>query len=111
MRADLAEGEEPVRYPIRGTCFGCCASAVTPTASSITATRIDGTAAFFIAHPIRALFITQIEIKESVIYDGKRLCLVEEHEEILREIELNDASVQLRAICDGERVIVNQMIQ
>jgi hypothetical protein len=38
------------RYPIRWTFFGCCASAITPTASNTTATRIDGTAAFFIPH-------------------------------------------------------------
>src|SRR5262249_55907739 len=38
------------RYPIRGTFFGCCASAITPRASNTVATRIA--AAFFIAHLI-----------------------------------------------------------
>jgi hypothetical protein len=44
------EGEEAARKPIRETFFGCCTSAMTATASNTTATRIDGTAAFFIAH-------------------------------------------------------------
>ena len=43
------------RYPIRGTFFGCCASAITPRASNTTATRIDGTAAFFIAHLVSSV--------------------------------------------------------
>ena len=34
------------RYPIRGTLFGCCAWAMTATASSITTDRIDKTRAF-----------------------------------------------------------------
>ena len=38
------------------------------TANNTTATRIDGTAALFIAHLVRGLIITRIEIKESVIY-------------------------------------------
>ena len=29
MRAELVEAETHVRYPIRGTFFGCCASAMT----------------------------------------------------------------------------------
>src|SRR5215475_7340245 len=37
------------RYPMRGTFFGCCASAITPRASCTTTTRIDA-ADFFIAH-------------------------------------------------------------
>ena len=44
-----------VRYPIRGTFFGCCASAVTATASRITTNRIDKTPAFFIADTMCAL--------------------------------------------------------
>ena len=42
MRAELAEGDA-VRNPIRETFFGCCASAMTATASSIAATKIDAT--------------------------------------------------------------------
>jgi hypothetical protein len=38
------------------------------------------------------LFITLTEIKKSVIYDGKRRRFVERKDEILLEIELNDAS-------------------
>src|SRR5262250_47619 len=34
MRAWLAEREEPVRYPIRATFFGCCASAEAPKANN-----------------------------------------------------------------------------
>jgi hypothetical protein len=33
----------------------CCASAVTPRASNTTTTRIDGTAAFFIAHLVSSV--------------------------------------------------------
>jgi hypothetical protein len=38
--------------------------ATTATASSITATRIVGTAAFFFSHLVQALFITLMEIKK-----------------------------------------------
>src|SRR5262245_45088595 len=54
-RAALAEGEIALRYPIRGTFFGCCASAVTPRASNTTATRIDGTAALIIAQLVSSV--------------------------------------------------------
>ena len=49
------EGEGAARKPIRETFFGCCASAVTPRASNTTTTRIDGTAAFFIAHLVSSV--------------------------------------------------------
>jgi hypothetical protein len=52
--------------------FGCCASAVTPRASNTTAKRIDGTAAFFIAHLVWALSITRIEIKGKCDLAGGR---------------------------------------
>jgi hypothetical protein len=55
------------RYPIRGTFFGCCASAVTQ-ASNTTATRIDGTAAFFIAHLVSSVIYHADRDKESAIY-------------------------------------------
>ncbi|HYT57804.1 MAG TPA: hypothetical protein VEQ38_24105, partial [Verrucomicrobiae bacterium] len=51
--------------------FGCCASAMTATASSIIAHRIDDAAAFFIAHLILAVFITDTEAEKSVIYPQK----------------------------------------
>jgi hypothetical protein len=49
---------------------------------------------FSFSTPFRALFITLTEIKKSVIYDGKRRRFVERKDEILLEIELNDASVK-----------------
>jgi hypothetical protein len=63
------EGAARKTYP--KTFFGCCASAVTATASSVTAIRIDDRPAFFIAHPD---FINHAEgNKQKVIYDGRRL--------------------------------------
>ena len=40
---------------MRGIFVGCCASAVTARASNTTATRIDDTAAFFIAHLVSSV--------------------------------------------------------
>ena len=54
-----------------GTFVGCCASAMTATASNITTTRIDVTAAFFIAHLVSSVIYHAEEIKESVIYTRK----------------------------------------
>jgi hypothetical protein len=48
----------------------CCASAITPTASNTTATRIDSTTAFFIAHLVTEA-ITQAVIAETINY-GRR---------------------------------------
>jgi hypothetical protein len=50
--------------------FDRCASAITPTASNTTATRIDGTAAFFIAHLVSSVIYHAEENKEKVI-DGE----------------------------------------
>jgi hypothetical protein len=69
---------------MRGTFPGCCASAMTATASNTTATRIDGTAALFIAHLVSSVSITRIEIKESVIYDGRRQVFVEQEGQNMR---------------------------
>jgi hypothetical protein len=43
------------------------------TATASNTTRVDGTAAFFIAHLVLGLFITRIKIKikKSVIYTAK----------------------------------------
>ena len=71
MRTAIPEAVLESRKPTRGTFPVCCASAMTATARSTTTTRIDGTAAFFIAHLVSRLFITRIEIKESVIYGLK----------------------------------------
>jgi hypothetical protein len=46
-----------------------------------------------------ALFITVMEIKKSVIYDGKHRRFVKRRGPILLEIELNDASGKSRRIC------------
>ncbi len=64
-----------VKKTIRGISFCCCASAITPTASNATATRIDGTAAFFITHPV-----------PSVIYHAERSGL---SNEVLGQTEIN----------------------
>jgi hypothetical protein len=45
---------------------------MTATASSVTATRINDTATFFIAHLVSSVMcITRIEIKKSVIYTAE----------------------------------------
>ena len=49
------EGEEAARKAIRETFFGCCASAVVPSASNTATTRIDGTAALFIAYLVSSV--------------------------------------------------------
>jgi hypothetical protein len=46
---DSVAGSPTDRYPNSGIFFGCCATAMTATARSTTAIRIDGTAALFIA--------------------------------------------------------------
>jgi hypothetical protein len=45
--------------------------------ASIAANRIDGTAAFFIAHPVVAAFITDTEAEKSVIYARGRTRFIE----------------------------------
>jgi hypothetical protein len=61
---------------MRGPFPVCCASAVTARASSTTATRIDGTAAFFIAHLVTEA-ITQAVIAETIIYARRETEFVE----------------------------------
>jgi hypothetical protein len=72
MRSAIEEGGLPLRYPIRGTFSACCASAISPKASTTIAIRIDSAVAFFISYLVRVLLIRLIEEKKSVIYDGKR---------------------------------------
>jgi hypothetical protein len=85
------------RVPIFGIFAGCCASAMTDTASSITATIIDEAAAFFIAciSFVRRLFSTCKAVVKSVVY-GRRnqLFLRGENTKFGFEIELNDATVK-----------------
>jgi len=44
---------------------------------------IDGTAALFIGHLASGVFTTPIELKKSVIYNGRRALLVELKNQIL----------------------------
>jgi hypothetical protein len=62
----VAAGVLAKKYPILVIFFGCCALAMTATASSINAARIAGVAALFIAHLVR-LFITDTEAEKSNI--------------------------------------------
>jgi hypothetical protein len=55
LRSEITEGVVALKNPIRGIFAGCCASAMTATASSTTTTRIDGTAAFVIAHLVSSV--------------------------------------------------------
>jgi hypothetical protein len=103
------ERETAVRNPIRETFFGCCASAVTATASSITAIRIDDTPAFFIAHLILDVLITRTEIKESVIYGGRRYTFVEYKGQSHAEIELN-ASMRSCVVRESWRILFYYVI-
>src|SRR5206468_4899505 len=93
-RADSRAGSSDDRYPIRETFFGCCASAITPRASNTTATRIDGTAAFFIAHLVSSVIYHADRDKGKCdLHGGRRQVFVEWEEQIRPEIELNDATV------------------
>jgi hypothetical protein len=47
--------ERVASHPTLAILAGCCASAITPRASNTTATKIDGTAAFFIAHLVSSV--------------------------------------------------------
>jgi hypothetical protein len=49
----------------------------------------------------RALSITRIEIKESVIYGGRRQELVEWEGQNQPEIELNDVSMRSRGVWES----------
>src|SRR5215475_13302044 len=69
-RVALVERETALRYPIRGIFLGCCASTVTPTASNIAATRIDGTAAFFTAHLVSSVIYHANRAKEKCDLHG-----------------------------------------
>src|SRR4030095_658695 len=92
--ADSAAGLLPERYPIRGTLFGCCAWAITPTTSSIATTRIDGTAAFFIAHLVSSvIYHADGDKGKCDLHGGRRQGFVDREDQNKPEIELN-ASVQ-----------------
>ena len=75
------------RNPIRGTFFGCCASAMTATASSTTTNRIDKTPAFFIAPTIR--YVSRRWIRRKLRFTGRRRKVFGEWKDQIRhEIEL-----------------------
>jgi hypothetical protein len=76
-RAALAVREVAPRYAIRGMFVGCCASAITPPASSPAMDRVDKRAAFFIAHFALAVFITNSEAEKRVIYGRRETGFVE----------------------------------
>ena len=79
---------------MRGIFFGCCASAMTATATSTTATRIDGTAAFFIAHLISSvMYHVERDKGKCDLYGGRRQDSFSGKAGIGAEIELNDATV------------------
>src|SRR5262249_7840558 len=94
-----AEAEKGLRNPIRGTFFSCCASAITPTASCTTTTRIDGTAAFFIAHLISSVMYHADRDKGKCdLHGGRRQLLVEWETNFWPKIELSGATVKTREI-------------
>jgi hypothetical protein len=87
------------KYPIRGTFFGCCALAITPTASITNTNRIDKTPAFFIADTVRYVSRGAV-LEETEIYDGRRQVFVEWENQIFSlEMELIDATIK----CTGLR--------
>src|ERR1043166_1232635 len=94
MRLRSEDEEKPDRKPIRGTFFACCASAITPRASNTTATRIDGIAAFFIAHLVSSVIYHADRDKGKCdLHGGRRQALVEKEGHTQPETELNDATV------------------
>jgi hypothetical protein len=58
--------------PLVAINFGCCASAITPRASNTTATTIDGTAAFFIAHLVSSVMYHADRDKGKCVLDSGR---------------------------------------
>jgi hypothetical protein len=100
MRAARAEREGAARYPIRGIFAGCCASAGTATANSITATRIDNRAAFFIATSFWSRLITKTVVAKSVIY-GRRGTRFVEGEKAKIGPELNCTTLECETIRAG----------
>jgi hypothetical protein len=88
-RVESVAGSDGDRYPSRGTFFGCCASAMTANPSSITATRIDGVAAFFIAHLVSSVIYHADRDKGKCdLHSGRRRVLVEWEGQNQLEIKL-----------------------
>src|SRR6266536_615860 len=71
-------GDPPRMKPIVGIFFGCWASAITATASSTATTRIDGTAAFSIAHLVSSVIYHADRDKGKCdLHGGRRQVLIE----------------------------------
>ena len=84
----------------------CCASTITPRASSTTATRIDGTAAFFIAHLISSvIYHVDRDKGKCDLHGGMRQGFVEGKNQNQPRIELNDATVASCRIDSMEKSI------
>jgi hypothetical protein len=63
------ERETPLRNPIRGTFFGCCASVLIEKVSSAVVTKIENQPAFFNSHLVReGVFNTERAAEKSAIY-------------------------------------------
>jgi hypothetical protein len=84
------EGGVSARNPIRGIFFSSRASGITPRASNTTATGIDGTTAFFIAHLVSDRDKGKGDLRRKVTG------LVEWEGQNQPEIELNYATVVMR---------------
>src|SRR5215471_4933303 len=77
-RGETLDAEAPARIPTRGILAGCCASAMTATASITTPTRIDGTAALFIAHLVSSVMYHADRDKGKCgLHGGRRQGLIE----------------------------------
>src|SRR4030095_15319440 len=77
-RTALPEAVVESMKPMRGFFPACCASTVTPRANNTTATRIDGTAAFFIAHLVSSVIYHADRDKGKYdLHGGRRQVVVE----------------------------------
>ena len=90
MLAAILEAEADDKNPILGAFLGCCASAVTPRTSNTTATRIDGTADFFIAHLVSSVMYHADRDKGKCdLHGGRRQLFVEQEGQNQPEIVYN----------------------
>jgi hypothetical protein len=90
----------------RGTFFGCCASAITPTASNTTAARIDDHPTLFIAHLVSSVIYHADRDKGKCdLHGGRRQVLVDwEKTQFCLSV-----SWMLRKICSMEKTIQSQL--
>ena len=102
------EGESLLRYPIRKIFAGCCASAITPTASSTETTRIDDQPALCIAHLVLEAITHAVVVKRIIRQKQNQIrrggkCAPGN----TQEIELNHASVKTRWILNPVRLSIS----